>query len=35
VDLIERFIRCMGVYPIGTVVRLTTGAKGIVVSHNR
>ncbi|MDQ2069089.1 HD-GYP domain-containing protein [Natronospira bacteriovora] len=35
VELIERFIRCMGVYPIGTVVRLTTGAKGIVVSHNR
>jgi putative nucleotidyltransferase with HDIG domain len=34
-DLIERFIRCMGVYPIGTVVRLNTGATGIVLSHSR
>lgn len=35
VERIERFIRCLGIYPIGTVVSLTTGAKGIVVSHNR
>ncbi|MCP1727025.1 putative nucleotidyltransferase with HDIG domain [Natronospira proteinivora] len=34
-ERIERFIKCMGVYPIGTVVRLSNGAKGMVVSHNR
>lgn len=34
-DRVERFIRCMGVYPIGTLVSLNNGAKGMVVSHNR
>lgn len=34
-DRVERFIRCMGVYPIGTLVSLSNGAKGMVVSHNR
>jgi HD-GYP domain-containing protein (c-di-GMP phosphodiesterase class II) len=29
--LVERFIRCLGIYPIGTLVRLTTGETGVVV----
>ncbi|MGE4291370.1 MAG: HD-GYP domain-containing protein [Desulfovibrio sp.] len=28
---VERFIRCLGIYPIGTLVRLTTGETGVVV----
>jgi putative nucleotidyltransferase with HDIG domain len=28
---VERFIRCLGIYPVGTVVRLTTGETGVVV----
>ncbi len=34
-ERIERFIRCMGVYPIGTVVSLSNGARGMVVTQNR
>lgn len=33
--LIEQFIQCMGVYPIGSVVELTTGAIGVVATVNR
>lgn len=28
---VERFVRCLGIYPIGTLVRLTTGETGVVV----
>lgn len=33
--LVEHFIQCTGVYPVGSLVELTTGAVGIVVSQNR
>ena len=31
-DLVERFIKCLGIYPIGSMVELNTGHIGIVVS---
>ena len=31
----KQFIRCMGVYPIGSVVALDTGEVGVVVHENR
>ncbi len=31
-DLIEQFIQCIGIYPIGSLVELTTGEVGIVIS---
>lgn len=31
-ELIEKFIKCLGIYPIGSMVELTTGQIGIVVS---
>ena len=34
-DLVERIIRCLGVYPVGSLVRLNTGEQGIVVAANR
>ncbi|HZA57081.1 MAG TPA: DUF3391 domain-containing protein, partial [Candidatus Udaeobacter sp.] len=34
-DLIERVIRCLGVYPIGSLVALNSGERGIVVAANR
>jgi len=33
--LIEEFIRCMGIYPIGSVVEMNTGEVGVVVTMNR
>ena len=33
--LIENFIQCMGIYPIGSVVEMNTGSVGVVVSVNR
>jgi len=33
--LVEQFIQCMGIYPIGSVVELTDGAVGVVISINR
>jgi putative nucleotidyltransferase with HDIG domain len=33
-DLIQEFIRCIGIYPIGSLVELNTGALGIVMSSN-
>jgi len=33
-DLLGHFIECIGVYPIGSVVRLTTGKLAIVVDQN-
>ena len=30
-DLVQSFIRCVGIYPPGTAVRLNTGAVGLVV----
>ncbi len=34
-DLIERIIRCLGVYPAGSVVELNTGERGIVIAANK
>jgi putative nucleotidyltransferase with HDIG domain len=34
VDLLALFIRCLGVYPPGTVVELTNGSVGMVMSVN-
>ncbi|HEY5790851.1 MAG TPA: HD-GYP domain-containing protein [Gammaproteobacteria bacterium] len=31
-DLTERFIQCLGIYPIGTVVELVSGEVGVVIS---
>ena len=33
-DLMQEFIRCIGIYPIGSLVQLNTGALGIVMSSN-
>ncbi|HET7922214.1 MAG TPA: HD-GYP domain-containing protein [Gammaproteobacteria bacterium] len=33
-DLMQEFIRCVGIYPIGSLVELNTGALGIVMSTN-
>ena len=34
-DLIERVIRCLGVYPAGSLVELNTGECGVVIAANR
>ena len=31
-ELVEEFIRCVGIYPVGSLVELTTGALGVVLS---
>ena len=33
--LMERFIQCLGIYPVGSVVELNTGEVGVVVALNR
>lgn len=33
--LVEEFIRCMGVFPIGSLVELSTGSIGVVITINR
>jgi putative nucleotidyltransferase with HDIG domain len=33
--LVEQFIQCMGIYPIGSVVELNSGEIGVVVTMNR
>lgn len=32
---VRKFIQCLGIFPIGTVVRLDTGEIGVVVKQNR
>jgi len=32
-EFIQKFIRCIGVYPVGTLVRLESGLLGVVVNH--
>jgi len=34
-DMVEKFIQCLGVYPIGSVVELNTGEVGVVAAINR
>ncbi|RMJ02029.1 Cyclic di-GMP phosphodiesterase response regulator RpfG [Marinobacter litoralis] len=33
-DLVEAFIQAVGVYPAGTLVELSNGCRGVVVSHS-
>jgi len=33
--LIEQFIQCMGIYPVGSLVELTDGRVGVVITVNR
>ncbi len=33
-DLVEAFIQAVGVYPVGTLVELSDGHRGVVVSHS-
>lgn len=33
-DLVERFIQAIGVYPIGTLVELSDGQRGVILSHS-
>ncbi len=35
VTLVEQFVQCVGLYPIGTLVELTTGEVGVVIQQNR
>jgi len=32
--LVEQFIQCLGIYPVGSVLKCTTGEIGIVISQN-
>ena len=34
-ELVEQFIQCLGVYPTGSLVELTSGEVGIVIAQNR
>lgn len=34
-ELAEKFIQCLGIYPIGSVVELNTGETGVVAALNR
>ncbi|MGW8248217.1 MAG: HD-GYP domain-containing protein [Acidiferrobacterales bacterium] len=34
-DLVEKFIQCMGIYPIGSLVEMNTGSIGVVATINR
>ena len=34
-QLVEDFIRCMGIFPIGSLVELSTGSVGVVITINR
>lgn len=33
--LMEQFVQCVGLYPIGTVLELSTGEVGVVIQQNR
>jgi HD-GYP domain-containing protein (c-di-GMP phosphodiesterase class II) len=35
IDMVEQFIQCIGIYPTGTLVELTTGEVGFVLAQNR
>lgn len=34
-QLVQKFVRCLGIYPIGTVVRLSSGRLGVVMESSR
>lgn len=33
-ELVEQFLQCMGVYPTGSIIEMTNGSVGIVLSQN-
>jgi len=33
--MVEKFIQCLGIYPIGSIVELNTGEIGVVAAINR
>lgn len=33
--LVEQFIQCMGIYPVGSLIEMSTGHVGVVISINR
>lgn len=33
-NLVEQFIQCLGIYPVGSVLKCTTGEIGIVIAQN-
>lgn len=33
-ELVKKFIRCIGIYPVGSLVRLESGLLAVVVSHS-
>jgi len=33
-ELVQQFIRCIGIYPVGSFVRLESGLLGVVLDHN-
>ena len=35
IDMVEQFIQCIGIYPTGTLVELSTGEIGFVLAQNR
>ena len=34
-ELVQQFVRCIGIYPVGTVVRLDNGLLGVVLDHGK
>ena len=34
-ELVQRVIRCLGVYPVGSLVELNNGERGVVIAPNR
>jgi len=34
-ELVEQFIQCLGIYPVGSLVELNTGEVGVVIAQNR
>ncbi len=34
-DLVEEFVQCIGVYPVGSLVELSTGEVAVVMANNR
>jgi hypothetical protein len=33
-ELVEQFIRCIGIFPVGSLVRLNTGEVGVIIAQN-
>jgi putative nucleotidyltransferase with HDIG domain len=33
-ELVEQFIRCVGIYPVGSLVRMESDLIGVIMSHN-